>query len=132
MRLESRKYLYDIQQAVGLLREFTARKTFADYEQDAMLRAAVERQFELIGEALSQLARVDEVQAARISQYQRIIAFRNVLAHQYAHVDNRLVWDIVEAISPRWPVRLNPCWRENDRPRVRDEWGEVKFSSACL
>ena len=100
MRLESKKYLYDIQQAVGLLREFTARKTFVDYEQDAMLRAAVERQFELIGEALSQLARVDELQAARISQYQRIIAFRNVLAHQYAHVDNRLVWEVVEANLP--------------------------------
>ena len=100
MRLESRKYLYDIQQAVGLLREFTACKSFADYERDAMLRAAVERQFELIGEALSQLARVDEVQAARISQYQRIIAFRNVLAHQYAHIDNRLVWDVLETNLP--------------------------------
>ena len=71
-----------------------------DYERDAMLRAAVERQFELIGEALSQLARVDEVLVARISEYQRIIAFRNVLVHQYAHVDNRLVWDVLETNLP--------------------------------
>ena len=42
MRLEARKYLYDIQRAVALLREFTAGKTFADYERAAMLRAAVE------------------------------------------------------------------------------------------
>ncbi len=46
MRLETRKYLYDIQRAVELLGEFTAGKTLVDYEADAMLRAAVEREFD--------------------------------------------------------------------------------------
>ena len=55
MRLEAKKYLYDMQQAVALLTEFTAGKTFADYERDAMLRAAVERKFEIVGEALHNL-----------------------------------------------------------------------------
>ena len=96
MKLETRKYLYDIQRAGALLKEFTAGRTFTDYERDAMLRAAVEREFEVIGEAMTQLARVDEVVAARISGYQRIIAFRNVLIHRYADVDDRLVWDVVE------------------------------------
>ena len=95
MRLEARKYLYDIQRAAGLLREFTDGKTFADYESNAMLRSAVERQFEVIGEAMAQLARIDEPLADRISQYQRIIAFRNVLIHGYADVDDRLVWDVI-------------------------------------
>ena len=52
MRLETRKYLYDMQRAAALLREFTGGKTLVDYESDAMLRSAVERQFEIIGEAL--------------------------------------------------------------------------------
>ena len=64
MRLEARKYLYDMQRAAALLREFTDQKSFADYERDAMLRAAVEREFEIIGEATRQLARVDEALAA--------------------------------------------------------------------
>ncbi len=42
MKLEARKYLYDIQSAAGLLREFTDGKTLADYEGDAMLRSAVD------------------------------------------------------------------------------------------
>ncbi len=46
MRLETRKYLYDIQRAAALLGEFTTGKTFADYEREAMLRAAVEREFD--------------------------------------------------------------------------------------
>ena len=65
-----------------------------------MLRAAVERQFEIVGEAMARLARIDETVAARISGYRRIIAFRNVLIHGYADVDDRLVWDVVERSLP--------------------------------
>ena len=65
-----------------------------------MLRSAVERQFEIIGEAMTQLARTDELVVDQISQYQRVIAFRNVLIHGYADVDDRLVWDVVKANLP--------------------------------
>ena len=100
MRPEACKYLYDICRAVKLLTDFTAGKAFADYQRDAMLRAAVERQFEVVGEATARLARVDEALVARISDYRRIIAFRNILIHGYADVDDRLVWDVVEAKLP--------------------------------
>lgn len=60
MRPEAGKYLYDIKQAAELIATFTAGKTFTDYEQEAMLKAAVEREFEIIGEALGQLAKLDE------------------------------------------------------------------------
>lgn len=96
MRLEAKKYLFDLQQAAVLLTEFTAGKTFADYSGDAMLRAAVEREFEIMGEALAQLARLDDEIAGQITDYRRIIAFRNILIHGYADVDDRLVWDVVE------------------------------------
>ena len=58
-----------------------------------MLRSAVERQFEIIGEALSQLSRVDPEMSAKIPDLPRIVAFRNVLIHGYASVDDQLVWD---------------------------------------
>lgn len=53
--------------AISLLTEFTRGKTLVDYERDAMLRAAVEREFEIIGEAMSRLAKVDASVAARVS-----------------------------------------------------------------
>ena len=65
-----------------------------------MLRAAVEREFEVIGEALSRLATLDKDLAAQISEHERIIAFRNILTHGYAEVDDRLVWAIVETKLP--------------------------------
>lgn len=100
MRLELKKYLHDIRQAADLLAEFTSGRTFADYARDAMLRAAVEREFEIIGEALSRLSVLDEGLASRISHHRQIVAFRNVLIHGYAEVDDRLVWDVVESRLP--------------------------------
>ncbi len=100
MPLEAKKYLYDIVAAAELILHFTEGKTLEQYEADALLRSAVERQFEIVGEALAQLARLDPVLASQITDYRRIIAFRNLLIHGYAQVDNRLVWDIVRSKLP--------------------------------
>ncbi|MEX0682822.1 MAG: HepT-like ribonuclease domain-containing protein [Dehalococcoidia bacterium] len=112
MRLEAKKYLYDVQQAEALIADFTEGKVFDDYERDALLRSAVERQFEIIGEALAQLARLDDALAARVTEYQRIIAFRNILIHGYADVDNRVVWDVVESKLPRLHLEVEELLAE--------------------
>ncbi len=104
MQLEARKLIFDIQSAVDLLKEFTTNKTLDDYLADPMLRSAVERQFEIIGEAVNKLAKEDEELAANISEYKRLIGFRNVLIHGYGIVDDYLVWDLVET---KLPVLIN-------------------------
>jgi uncharacterized protein with HEPN domain len=114
MQLEARKYLYDIQQAAELVAQFTAGKAFADYQREPMIRLAVERGFEIIGEALSQLAKRDAALAVRISEYRRIIAFRNILIHGYAEVDDRLVWDVVETKLPVLRQQAAELLRESD------------------
>jgi uncharacterized protein with HEPN domain len=65
-----------------------------------MLRSAVERQLEIVGEALAQLARTDPPTASQISEYQRIIAFRNILIHGYAEIDHRIIWNVLELKLP--------------------------------
>ena len=100
MQLESKKYLYDILQAARNLEQFIEGKTFPDYEVDALIRAATERQFEIIGEALRRLSREDSATAAQIHEHERIIAFRNILIHGYAEVDHRIVWDILQSKLP--------------------------------
>ena len=49
---------------------------------------------------MARLARVDEKMVARIDHNRRIIAFRNILIHSYADVDDRLVWNVVETNLP--------------------------------
>ena len=96
MRLEARKYLLDIQLAADRIDRFSAGKLFEQYLADEMLRSAVERQFSVIGEALSRLAKDDPEVAAAIPDHAKIIAFRNILIHGYATVDDRIVWGVME------------------------------------
>ena len=100
MRLEARKLLEDARRAGELIAGFVAAKELADYAADPLLRSAVERQFEVIGEALNRLARTDPHVAEQITHTSRIIAFRNILIHGYDLVDHEVVWDVVETHLP--------------------------------
>ena len=101
MQRESKKYLYDIQQACERLSKYISGKSYADYDADDYFRSAVERQFEIIGEAISQLYKSDPVTAEKIPNYQKIIAFRNILIHGYATIANDIVWGVIESdLSP--------------------------------
>ena len=88
MRRDPRSFLWDVREAADAIKQFTQGRRFDDYATDLMLRSAVERQFEIIGEALSQLTRVDEVLAARIPELRQIIGFRNALIHGYDQIDD--------------------------------------------
>ena len=96
MQLEDKALLHDVLVAAERIQRFTDGKDFSNYLSDDMLRAAVERQFEIIGEALNQLRRSNPSLADGISEHQRIIAFRNILIHGYAQVDDRMVWSVVD------------------------------------
>jgi uncharacterized protein with HEPN domain len=100
MRPESLKFLHDMREAGRRVREFTREKTLADYRSDVLLRSAVERQFEIIGEALSQLSKIDRETADRIPERRGIISFRNILIHSYTEIDATLVWGVVESSLP--------------------------------
>ena len=84
MQLESKKLLYDVQTAVEKVFRFVTGKTFHNYADDDLLRSGVERQFEIMGEALNKLSKLDPELVQKITDYQRIIAFRNILIHGYA------------------------------------------------
>jgi uncharacterized protein with HEPN domain len=94
---DAAKLIWDAQQALQRIQRFVARKDFAAYQSDELLRSAVERQFEILGEALNQLSRLDPNMAEKIPELPRIVAFRNILIHGYASVDDRLVWGVVES-----------------------------------
>ncbi len=72
-----------------------------------MLRSAVERQFEIIGEAASRLAQADPALAEKLREHRRMIAFRNILIHAYATIDDRIVWGVVEGNLPQLRQEIN-------------------------
>jgi len=100
MPLDAKAYLADMIAAAERISAFTSGKTYEDYLANDLLRSGVERQFEILGEALRKLSELEPQMAARIPEYRRIIGFRNILVHGYASVDNWLVWGIVENKLP--------------------------------
>ncbi len=95
MKDEISKYLYDIREAAEAIIRFVADKSFEDYRQNEMLRSAVERKFEIIGEALNRIKKVDQSVLSQIREQRKIISFRNILIHGYDNIDDRIVWGII-------------------------------------
>jgi uncharacterized protein with HEPN domain len=100
MPRDLRTYLWEIEQAGNDIVSFTQNKYFADYEKDAMLKAAVERKFEIIGEALTQIGQHFPHEIGKLDNYRSFIGFRNILIHQYSSVDDGIVWGTVQSSLP--------------------------------
>ena len=93
------KYLYDILQSIDSIYTYLGdKRDFFAYEQNKLLRRAVERELEIIGEATSCLLRLDldiEIDNAR-----KIVDLRNFVIHGYDKVDNVIVWGIISKDLP--------------------------------
>ena len=100
MQPDARAYLWAIQKAAEAIRTFTAGLDVASYARAELVHSAVERKFEIIGEALSQLAKSHPDLARRIPDFRAVIAFRNLLIHGYAVVEHDRVLRIVEGSLP--------------------------------
>ena len=85
-------YLYDIITACQNITEFTSSLSLDDYRKDIRTKAACERMFEVIGEALRRLRAEFPHVYTQIPDADQIIAFRNIIAHGYDIVDDTLVW----------------------------------------
>ena len=89
------KLLEDIRDAADFAKAVTHGVTLEQFKQDRLLRQAVERNFEIIGEAVRRLEKDDAATAAGIADYRRIIAFRNVLIHGYDVADPAIVFSAI-------------------------------------
>ena len=100
MQRDPRAFLWDVRESALAIQTFTAGMDVTAYAANGMAQAAVERKFEIIGEALSQLARLDAALAVRIPDLPKIVAFRNQLIHGYATVNVSTVWNVVQNSLP--------------------------------
>jgi len=97
---DPRTYLWDARRAAEHVVAFVQGRTWPEYEADLLLRSAVERQFEILGEALNKLRQLDPTTAEGVPNLARIVAFRNVLIHGYASIDDALVWEVATEHAP--------------------------------
>ena len=100
MQRDPRAFLWDVRESALAIQTFTAGMTADEYEESDLVQAGVERKFEIIGEALNQLAKADAAIAGRIPELPQIVAFRNQLIHGYATVEARTVWNVAQTSLP--------------------------------
>lgn len=100
MPRDERAYLADIIDSCKAIESDVQGLNLKAYEDNRIVRSAVEREFIIIGEAITALSRVAPAIFESITHARRIIDFRNQLTHEYPMVDDALVWAIIENDVP--------------------------------
>lgn len=93
---DPRKLREDILCCVEEIETFCRGKTFHDFQQDRGLQRIVERELEIIGEALARLRRDHPALAGQVRDIHKVVGLRNVLAHGYDVLEHEILWDVVE------------------------------------
>lgn len=100
MEVEVKKFLFDIKESIDSIETYLGDdRDFIEYQSNKMLRRAVEREFEIIGEAMTKLLKLDE--NISISSEQHIIGMRNRVIHGYDKIDNEIVWGTIIRHLPK-------------------------------
>ena len=106
MERKVKKYLYDIADAINLIEEFIdGNSDFYYYQQNQMLKKAVEREFEIIGEALNRILKIDT--SFNISHTRNIIGLRNHIIHAYDNIVDEIIWGIINKNLPDLKIEVN-------------------------
>ena len=106
-----KKYLYDVQQSIDSIYEYLGdRRDFFEYERNKQLRRAVERELEIIGEAVNHLLSLNENIA--IDNARRIVDLRNFVIHGYDKVDNVIIWGVISKDLPKLKKQVDKLMNE--------------------
>ena len=99
MSREPRLYLEDMLEACRRAAMYTTGMTFEQFNADLRTRDAVARNLEVLGEAAKKVPEDVRTQLPAID-WREACAFRDVLAHHYFGIDERIVWDVVTLRAP--------------------------------
>jgi uncharacterized protein with HEPN domain len=104
-RIPDKSRLLNILDAIQNIENFSLNKTKEDFYNDLMYRFSVERQLEIIGEAVNNLSSSLQISNPQIP-WEKIISFRNLLAHEYFGLDLELVWGIIIENIPALKIEI--------------------------
>ena len=103
MLLEIKKYLFDIKTSIDSINNYLGdNRDFNAYKTNKLLKRAIERELEIIGEAAGRILKIDS--SFPIENARRIVDLRNWVIHGYDIIDDIIIWGI---ISKQLPVLKN-------------------------
>lgn len=94
MQREAKKYLYDIKSCIENIETFIGEpKMYSNFESNLMLQQAIERNIEIIGEAVNSLLKINPEIA--ITSARRMVDARNKIIHGYDEIQLVQIWNII-------------------------------------
>ncbi|MCK5824709.1 MAG: DUF86 domain-containing protein [Ichthyobacteriaceae bacterium] len=100
MEIEIKKYMFDIKESIDSIEDYLGEtRNFNIYLENKMLRRAIEREFEIIGEAMNRIDKLDK--NIEISGKIQIISMRNRVIHGYDKIDNEIIWGTIVRHLPK-------------------------------
>ena len=91
---EIKKYLFDVKESIDSIENYLGdKRDFNAYIENKMLRRAIEREFEIIGEAMNRISKIDP--GIQISSMKQIVNMRNRVIHGYDKIDNEIIWGTI-------------------------------------
>jgi len=95
-----KKFLYDINECIENITAFTKGYDLESFAVDTRTKQAVERNFEIIGEAINNIRKYDPSISDQIRESSKIVGFRNQLIHGYDMISDPITWDIIKNKLP--------------------------------
>lgn len=96
-----KKYLYDIKQSIDSINEYLGEnRNFFEYQENKQLRRAVERELEIIGEAVNKALVIQPDLSDSIADARRIVDLWNYVIHGYDKIDDVIIWGVVSKNLP--------------------------------
>lgn len=111
------KWLYDIKLCIDEIDSFfkEEEKDFFKYQKNVMLKRAVERNLEIIGEAVNRIITRNNSFTKKISNAKAIIGLRNQVIHAYDNISDENIWSILTNHLPKLSLELNALIAENEK-----------------
>lgn len=109
------KWLYDIKFALDEINSYFdgKEKNFAEYQNNTMLKRAIERDLEIIGEAVNRILKKDATFISEISDSQAIIGLRNQVIHGYDSISDENIWSIIINHIPKLSNEIDKLIAKN-------------------
>ena len=102
------KWLFDIKLAIAEIESYFEKeeKNFFKYKNNIMLKRAVERDLEIIGEAMNRILKKDETFIKKIKEAKAIIGLRNQVIHAYDSISDENIWSVLISHLPKLKTEI--------------------------
>jgi len=111
MKRKIKKYLFDIKTSIESINEYLGdNRNFFVYQENKLLRRGIEREIEIIGEAVNQILKRDA--NIKIENARQIVDTRNLVIHGYDRVDDVIIWGIVSKHLPKLLIEVEDLLKE--------------------